>query len=342
MKKCTEKRRRYNAIVKEKRTRRFLRRKPLHRGFQLTIRDYFQVQAPEIFSLVGDYRLKLLAFIDKLKELALDKKKHIMIDFSKTKKMVTSGTILFTAELRNLHRLTGDQLKFRCHRPKNNKVAQVLKQIGLLRLLKQDMYIVPKDDDVVNWRVAYGKRVVGEKYKNIVDYHDGELTPILDTSLYKGLTEAMTNCHQHAYIAERDVGPVKNDEEAWWMFSQEKDDNLVVVFCDLGVGIPGSLPITNSTWYDQILKVMGYINDGELIRQAIELSRTRTHKRYRGKGLRQLVDVVMHSPGARLMIFSNTGLYEVVDGKESCHNFYGNINGTIIEWVLPLAPRGPI
>lgn len=237
---------------------------------------YQSIQAPEVFSLHDPKSRKLLLrFIARLRNaIALDRK-PTLIDFTPTHKMVADGTLLFVAELRRAIKLSHRSVKIRCIPPRNQKAAQVLKQVGVLTLLNSRKRIVPTDKDVVNWRFAAGHEVIGERYDDILGNYDGTLTPCIQAGFYHGLTEAMTNCRHHAYIMKREDGLEKaNEESEWWMFSQEKDGELCVVFCDLGVGIPNTLPVKRPTLWGKIMESIGHKSDGKIIRAAIEDSKT--------------------------------------------------------------------
>lgn len=119
------------------------------------------------------------------------------------------------------------------------------------------------------------------------------------------------------------------------MFSQERDGRLMVVFCDLGVGIPGTLPIKNPTLWQRIQTFRSHL-DAHAIQEAISESRTRTGLHHRGKGLKQLVDVIAHLEGGQVNIFSNKGRYTLKSGSESITQFKDDIFGTLIMWQVPI------
>jgi hypothetical protein len=191
-------------------------------------------------------------------------------------------------------------------------------------------------DDVIHWRSATGHEVIGEKFDEVLGYYDGQITEVLSKNLYLGFTEAMTNCHHHAYIGTRPDGlNIAAEQKDWWMFSQERDGWLSVVFCDLGIGIPGTLPIKKPTLWQRI-ELFGSKLDAHAIQEAIGESRTRTGLHHRGKGLKQLVDVVAHVDQGQIGIFSNKGRFTLKSQKESISQFTDSIYGTLIYWKVPL------
>jgi len=298
--------------------------------------SFIVLKAPITFTISSEEnRSNLLRFIKRLRDTLVLHKQAVQIDFSATKKMITDGTLLFYAELCRLKRLRGS-VKIRCIPPRNLKVAQVLKQVGIFDLLGYRRKIETTYADVIHWRSANGHEVIGEKFDEVLGHYDGHITEALSKNLYLGFTEAMTNCHHHAYIDVRPDGlNVALEPKEWWMFSQEKDGLLTVVFCDLGIGIPGTLPIKKPNLWQRILSFGGQL-DAHAIQEALVESRTRTGLHHRGKGLKQLVDVIAKLGGGQIKIFSNKGCFTLKSGSESIFQYKDNIYGTLINWQVPL------
>lgn len=119
---------------------------------------------------------------------------------------------------------------------------------------------------------------------------------------------------------------------------------LSVVFCDLGVGIPNSLPFSDDAGWKKWYLIMSRLGlnkkgDAKLIQGAIRHSRTRTRKHNRGKGLTQIVETIAATKGGMAIILSNRGWYQIQEGKETFGDYDMSINGTIISWQMPLAAR---
>lgn len=250
--------------------------------------------------------------------------------------MISDGTLLFMSELRRLIKHTGGQVKFTFKAPKSGKICQVLQQIGFCDLLGVKSHVEPVDDDVVSWRYAHGSQVEGNKYEDILGEYDGEIAPALQEKLFTGITEAMTNVANHAYDLKRDDKlDVDDNSKEWWMFSQEKDGYLSVVFCDLGAGIPRTLPIKHPNLWQRIIRI-GKSTDGEAIDYAVRDSKSRTHEAHRGHGLGQITRVIESIHGAEVAILSNKGTYSHVGGKKRIASYSHSILGTLICWKVPL------
>jgi len=266
----------------------------------------------------------------------MDGSGKVTLDFSLAEKMHAEGTLLFLAELKRLLRHVKGEVEIDCILPHNNKVAQVLKQVGVLDLLGVTAPIVPVDHDVVNWKAAHGTQVLGEKYDDILQQYDGDIAELLQDKLYTGITEAMTNVINHAYDFSRDDGLNVAPMKEWWMFSQQQHGHLTIVFCDLGAGIPRTLPMKRPGVWRRIVN-LGRTSDSDVIRHAVEDSVSRTMKDYRGKGLGQIVRVVSGITGATVNIFSNRGVHSVKCGvKPQSVTYSDSILGTLIYWRIPL------
>lgn len=295
--------------------------------------------APTIFSLMPAARGNFLRSLFLLRRRIGTERRRTILDFSATLKMHAEGTLLFLAELKRLIRHVKGEVEIGCILPHNNKIAQVLSQIGVLKLLGVTSSVVPVDDDVVNWKTAHGTQVLGELYEDVLEEYDGDIADLLKDKLYTGITEAMTNVLNHAYDLARadglDVEPMKD----WWMFSQQQHGHLVIVFCDLGAGIPRTLPMKREAVWKRIL-ALGKTRDSDVIRYAVEDSVSRTMKDYRGKGLGQIVRVVSGIPSASVHICSNRGVYSIRHGAEpESSSFDDSILGTLIFWRIPLQDK---
>lgn len=334
MKRLSQKRK----IFLECRRRRIERRRAARRIGLKVLRKFRRldkdvIRAPDTISLEsGQRRHELMSFLAELRTRVLKEERPTVINFFNTERMIAAGSLLFTAELYRICGLAKNKQMVRCIPPRHIKVSQVLKQIGVYELLGYKKAIKPSFNDVVHWRYACGHQVEGEKYENILGDYDGKVAESLLGSLFRGITEAMTNCHHHAYIKPRPDGI--EDEPSmkrWWMFSQEQAGYLTVAFCDLGVGIPETLPVTRPGVWKKLLSLGKAGSDSWAIKQAIDDSITRTKKHYRGKGLRQLLEAAKENEGL-LRIFSNRGCYTFQEVKESTRDYSESIMGTLILW----------
>jgi hypothetical protein len=328
------------------------RRRPGSRRKSVPATSDVRIVAPEYFNLEDAVaRRQLLRKLRVIRKHAI-RGAGVVIDFRATKRMYPSGTLLFLAELDRLRQLTGRRNVRAATYPRDRVVEQVLQQVGILRMvgLRERMQADTFAENVRHWHHATGEFAEGNKLQNLIERYEGRLAPSLTSGLYDGIVEAMTNCVQHAYPREA-VGPWRADRipadvakgcRSWWMFSQERNGKLTVVFCDLGVGIPVSVK-DPAKWPQQALaSILGTLRlaspNASLIKAATELYKTRTGRTYRGKGLPDILDVVRTGKSGHLSITSNSGVYryDAASGNETMYDIGVSIMGTLIQWTIPL------
>lgn len=288
------------------------------------------------------HREQVIAFAAKLRNFAVRKSRDVIIDFTRTERMFADGTLLLKAELSRILRIIGNAAKIKCRPPENEKVSQVLQQVGIYELLRYRSHVEPSYNDVVSWRHASGTGARGEEYERILGDFEDKISSRFQRGLYEGIVEAMTNANHHAYENLRFDGlNYVDSRKEWWMFSQVKDNRLSVTFCDLGIGIPRSLPLKKKQLWDSLIEILRRTPpDGKAIEAAVKQSRSRTGLGHRGKGLKQLVAAISKANESHLLIYSNAGCYSYQkhNGKEeeTHFNYKGSILGTLICWALPL------
>lgn len=245
------------------------------------------------------------------------------------------------AELDRISRFVGDRRRLKCKPAAADSVVdQVLKQVGMYDQLDHVSAVSASDQSVVHWRHATGVKVEGQQAWSVVENFEGEMSDALKSSLYRGMTEALTNAVQHAYIAKRRDGTKLAGEKRWWLFSQQRDGFLTVVFCDLGIGIPESLPIQHSSISKLLKSLSKSASDVEAIRIATELGKTSTDEPNRGKGLPEILDAARKAEQGSCVIYSNKGQFGYGAGGNLIENQFSNsILGTLIEWRVPLSEQ---
>lgn len=353
MKKKQTLRRRHLRLVEE-RTRRNLRRRILARerraiqSGQIT-KEFTKppvLYAPEQFDLLtAPHREEVLRFLRLLRDLTVGRGKPVVICFSRTKKMIADGTLLFLAEIRRITELVPGKL-IRCRRIHDSKVGEVLHHVGFFEAIGRRSKITPTAEDVIHWRAISGCGAEGEKADSLVQDVRDRLPDGLKTPMYDGLVEAMTNSTQHAYLLARRDGLGRRGRGEWWMFARQQGGQISVVFCDLGIGIPNSLPLTHEEGVvRELLAKAGRASglahsDADLVEAAVAIGRSRTRERHRGKGLQDVVEVIKTARNGSLIIHSNKGCYmhQVQDGvsTEQTRNYRHSILGTLIHWTVPV------
>ncbi len=325
-----------------------------------------RLYAPRVFSALNRrMRPALLNFLSLLRDSVLRDRRRIHIDFSKTERMISDGTLLFYAELYRLTRMAGSARMISCNYPSDNVVEQVLQQIGVFRLLGKRERAKIDHDLVKHWNSATGTKVEGKAIEPVELFYQGTMASELTAStLYNGIIEAMSNCSHHAGVSYKaahsrvssttagadNTAAIHSEDDKvdsrWWMFSQCREGILTVVFCDLGIGVPASVR-GGAKWKKSVvtalLSHLGLAeSDGALIRAAFELGKSQTGEAHRGKGFQNIQQVLDAQGQGNLRVLSGHGHYEYTPATDDwpkqqlIQNHAQGSRGTLIFWSLPI------
>lgn len=280
-------------------------------------------------------------FLIKLRRAVIDRSKRVLINFKNTKYISASAMISFLAEVDNIVSSSG--LGRNCisfTHPKNDKVESILKQIGFYDLLGKEKRNTKSYDDVAYWNYASGTNSDAQQASSAMKEIEAKISQRAQRKLYKGFTEAMANSVEHAYPENTalDLNITK-----WWAFAGIKNNILVVVICDKGIGIPNSLPLTRTEGFIESFKValkLKKLNDSAMINIAARMGKTRTQQGNRGKGLKDVKSIIDSLNKGSLTIYSNKGYYRYFRNnsliEDSMKEQRSSVCGTIVEWAIPL------
>jgi hypothetical protein len=304
--------------------------------------------APKHIALLNwDSHRALVQFLRELVDLTLVQNRVVLIDFRPTLKFYSDGTVLFYSELQRILKRRPNSV--RCLPPKEPVALQVLSHLKLLRLMGSDMAVASDRDDVTHWETFSGVQAdatqgVGEAIASLPRLPMNQLG-----TLFRSVSEALTNVTQHAYIEPRRDGTGTDTERGWWMFVRQEPDELSVLFCDLGVGVPYTVPRLqkHAGWLAQrlasALQAVGVHThqDGETIQATVEEKRSRFKEEHRGNGFANIVETIPAAGRGRLLIYSNRGAYTFDrrdDGTEEqrAYNYAESIHGTVVGWHIKL------
>lgn len=299
--------------------------------------------APSVVTIdSSESRAQLLGFLGQIRaHFEIKRDRTLLLDFSRTERFIAGGTLLLYAELNRLIAYSNGAVKLRCTVPASNVCSQVLKQIGIYKLCSNGTPVETNRSDVVHWQVAQGQLVDNSLCAPAIEGYQDRLTVEMVDELLGGLGEAMTNAIHHAYDGFRQDGLNHRGDTDWWMFSQEKDGHLSVVFCDLGVGIPTTLPLKRPNIWQKLVLRQPTPTDADCISEAIVEGRTRTSLDGRGYGLGNIVDVVENVMGGIVIVYSNHGRYDSRTDTPFPSNYEQSIMGTMICWDVPIEPTSP-
>ena len=304
-----------------------------------------KILLPKTLSLAtsADRNLLVGALANLRSYVLLDSVNTVTIDFAKVEVLHPCGTILLVAEIERLLEDSRYGTKLRASYPECEVVEQLFQYISILEKLGCPPRIENIDSkDVVVWLYESGVEgnldsVVGNLPALLTSGSNMELRMAVNS----GMAEAVANSSEHAYISERRDGLNIDSPTKWWLFAKKEDDDISLVICDLGVGIPGSLPRTWTEDVEAFAKTMigKKREDHQLIKFAMKLGRSRTNLTHRGQGLKDILKVVKTQKVGRLGIFSNCGVYNF-DGPTG--RTFGcseptSILGTVVQWRVPVA-----
>jgi hypothetical protein len=284
-------------------------------------------------------RGELCRFLTQLRDVAENPLARIIIDFSETKSVASSGAVFLIGEIDRA--IAARAATIQARRSKTPLVEEVFQQIGIYAKLGIVCDIAPSSESVIHWQVASGTLAEGEKSGSILESYEGRLPDGLTKGLYDGLVEAMTNTVHHAYPDDQEgKRRRRNLGKRWWMLSQERDGILTIVFCDLGIGIPRSLP-KSKTYEASTLREFWRNtgldrSDASAISVAIQIGKSRTGLKQRGYGLAEIVSGANGRPEGGVLITSNKGIFFANDDEENVYNDRHSVNGTLIQWTTPI------
>lgn len=284
----------------------------------------------------------MLQFLSTLRKMVLLQNLPVQIDFRAMSLMQPQAALLLSAEIDRIIRYKSGTQAITCTLPRSLMHRQLLQQLGLLeRLGHHSNDLLPEDypDNVRHWRFATGQRV-GEQAGSFLDDYEGRIAPAIAQGVWKALSEALVNTVQHAYLLPRGDGCPSLDEKRWWMLTQERDGQLTVAVCDLGIGFRRSLPLNwSSLTMEEIFET---IRDPEqdlaAIRASLILGSTRTGETNRGRGLPQIWNSMKLEDVGGMAIMSGKGYlrYAAANGQEHGGQYADSIMGTLIMWTVAL------
>lgn len=305
------------------------------------------INAPKEIGIFNKALQAEIATFLRLLRKACTQRKQVKINFSNTEKVNCCGTLLMLAEIDRITRSLGKKCNLTCGYPRDETVEKVFQQIGLLGLLNKPhrLKVTHEDTTVANWRYASDVSVNQQSAGALMRMIRHQV-PNGYKKLVTGVGEAMDNAVHHAYLrprGDRLSGIASADERRWWVFAEVLDGWLHIVFCDLGLGIPVTLP---EKWAEQIADIAKFTRlspgkrDSKMIKRALELGRTRTEQDHRGKGLKRNILKAAEDLGGRLSVYSNMGAIGIdCRGGAPTYTqgaYTESILGTVIQWSIPI------
>lgn len=268
---------------------------------------------------------------------------RLRMGFDQCKSIKLSALVLLLAQIHKL-RLEFGMDHITGTYPENPRIERLLDQSGFYKLL----HVKSRKSTANHSRLTRFIRFKTDQKPNSAEIpnlrdellgEDLEMPAAIARKVFRALSEAMTNVNHHAYKTKTFENIHLGGR--WWMVAtlSERTKLFTLVFYDAGVGIPKTLP--RKYPIEMIRGVLSLLpgvdpDDGQMIRAAMQLGRSSTNASNRGKGLMDLAKLIDAAGSGLMHIYSRHGAYTYSPAKESHSNHTGFVEGTLIEWQLPI------
>jgi len=280
--------------------------------------------------LTPEFADSVIPFVQELGSKAVGGNK-VMIDFFKTKRISALGAVYLYSEIDRA--LMKASAKIRIRGVSSRQVRHALDMTGIFTLCKYPAPLpsphIPvlrgTDDNHLSKIVEYlmNTALVQKEPKNANPAYPDRL---VNTSI----CEAMLNVKQHAY-------PQSEPNAFWWATAAILDNNLHIALCDRGVGIPKTL-VEKGMFKAVLAALKTEPSDAEMIKAAMEYTRSSRKARGGGLGSRDIQQLVLDAREGHLTIISGEGYYHL-QGKNNnqiAQKIGYDVAGTLIQWQIPL------
>lgn len=291
---------------------------------------------------LNQHRDASCAFIQRIGE-RVRQGQRLRLVFDECKTIRLSALVLLLAQIHKLQIEFGDGVITSTY-PPNPKIERFLADIGFYELL----HVKRRKNVAAHSRLTRFIRFKSEQKPNSAEIpklrtellgKDLKMPGAIARLIFRALSEAMTNVNHHAYKTKPLILP--GLEGRWWMAASlsARTSLFTLAFYDAGVGIPKTLP--RKYPLEKIRGILSLLpgvdpDDGQMIHAAMGLGRTRTEQTNRGKGLMDLVKLIDTVGAGAVHIHSLHGAYAYAPRVENHRNHEGFVEGTLIEWQLPL------
>jgi hypothetical protein len=283
-----------------------------------------RLRAPVKIDLVRGSGVEVVKFLRAMAQTVLVSGRPVILDFRFTESLYPAGAILLFAEVDRVVAMSDLPKPVTVVDPRQRRPREVLKQIGIHEITGDRCDIVPEREDVVYWKATKGFDQSGEKLavlesvaKNVNESHAKQLEL---SGAWRGVTEAVGNSVEHAYVQPRSDGFRGLPSTRWWMFTQLRENVFTMAVCDLGCGYRATIARTlPEKFIAEAFARVGWRNrDSIAIDTAMEYGRSGTRQSERGKGSRDALSVLQRHGAGDLLILSKAGCsIRTTTGKRS-------------------------
>ena len=311
------------------------------------------INLPEEFDLHNNYN-KVMPAINKFIK-AMDQpaaiRKGISVNFNKINRIGVSAALLLAANL-DVWRIKAGKLKSH-HKRWKPDTRTLLNEMGLFELLDMPPLTTRHKKPSMSFvKFLSAQQGDGKKTQQLRKRIDTTIGKSLSLDhrnrLFTSLAEALINACHHAYPNPDNL----KAHEKWWMTAaydrSTTPGKLTVAICDRGFTIPKTM-LKQPEFLEKIRETPLLQDDAHFIKLAMRdsvamqnnakqsLTRSRTGERHRGKGLKQLLDLVGLEKSEEVHIISGVGhcCFTFKNGKlgvKLSHNTKYYMHGTLVEW----------
>ena len=306
--------------------------------------DYENIQIPSVLDMTKKED-ETLELVRDIRKIVLRQKRSLRLVFNGVQKIQPASLLLLLAEIHRCRLIHGQSKLTGTYPDKGSKLEKVFHSTGFFNLLgvKSRVKKEPKSFPVDYVEFISDIRPpqdLSKRFKIALFGEEIQLDILIRKQLVRAIGEAVVNVGQHAYPKNSyHDHPTKG---RWWLSGHvnKKSAQLTIMFCDLGVGIPQTLPKRYPM--EIIRSVLALLpgikpNDGEMIKAGMEIGRSQTMQSHRGKGLNDLRRIIDVAGEGELHIYSRKGCYRYSPGKmDETRNLDRTVGGTLIIWTLPL------
>jgi hypothetical protein len=272
-------------------------------------------------------------------------RRKLIVNFNNISVLNPGAALVLASELDRWQVINNVRLKPYKPQSWNKQVVRLFNEMGIFDLLetlpKHRIRRFMQPGSQTFFPFLSGTESDGQLASRLMENMSPVIKPVYNERLlYVALSEAMTNVIQHAYPQEMHHKKVSLHNR-WWLSGSFDSDSQVmnVLLFDHGVGIPTTLPKS-----PLFKKILHYIKDdnninnpGYLIKAAVELGKSKTQLKHRGKGLRQILKFSSESDFGSLYIISHKGEYcYYEDCTDKAGSLPVELGGTFIQWEIKL------
>lgn len=281
----------------------------------------YTIEMPRIFSISENTDESLNVFNDIYTHISNGHK--LFLDMGKID-IVTSDALLYILSIFDYFRLSKVPTNIKGNFPLNNQVKEFLVQSHFFDYVKSDITVPKHDEHILH--IESGMKVSGSIVKDVVQFalkHLGQNISPKSRAIYRIIIEMMGNTVEHAYRNE-------NESSKWYLMARhDKNDGKVkFAFLDGGFGVPTTI---RKNFPERVFELFSKMtgtssDDSRLLLSALNGNfRTKTGKKYRGKGLPNIYMSYNDKFIDNLRIISNYGYIDKGNALRIKHKFHGTL-----------------